>query len=74
MSEEIRMRAELNRLALGEPFEPFVIVMVSGDRYRIERAEEIVVGEEVILVMSMRRRSHSILRFNQVSSVDIDPV
>jgi hypothetical protein len=71
MPERITFRSELDLLLHAAPFAPFEIVMVSGDRYRIDDPAEVLVGEEIIHILPRRRTRHSILRFNEVSSLDV---
>jgi hypothetical protein len=72
--EEIRVRAELGALIRQEPFWPFELVMVSGDRYRIDNPGEIVLGEEVVTIIRLQqtRYRYSILRFNQIAAIDVE--
>ncbi len=71
MSERITIRAELDLLLTRVPFDQFSIVMASGDRYLIENASEIVVAHDAMLVIPLRRGGYSILRSNQISSIDV---
>lgn len=71
MSEDISVKTEILKLRERAPFVPFEIVMSSGDRYRVAEANELVVGTEAIVVLSVQRARHCTLRFNQVSSVEV---
>ncbi len=71
MPERITFRSELDRLLDAEPFVWFEIVMASGNRYRVDDPAEVVVGEEIIHLMPRRPKGHNVLRFNEVSSLDI---
>lgn len=68
--EEITIRREIERLVAAAPFHPFVVVMASGDRYKIEHASEMVFSRDAISVMPMRG-GLNVLRFNQISSLEI---
>lgn len=70
--EVIRIRAELEKLIRREPFWPFEVVMVSADRYRIDDAREIVMGDEAVTIIRMRQTRYSILRFNQICAIDVE--
>lgn len=71
MSEDISIGSELQSLRDADPFQPFVIVMSSGARYRVEDAREIMFGRDSIVVVPLRRQTHSTLRLNHVSSIDL---
>jgi hypothetical protein len=70
MVEDIDIRGELVRLRDQEPFEPFTLVMASGDRYKVSGPDEIALAQHVITIVPHRRIGHSSLRFNQLSSID----
>jgi hypothetical protein len=71
MSERISVLTEINDQIGREPFDSFLIVMSSGHRYRIEFAEEILVGNEAIILIPLRGGSHSVLRLSEVCSVEV---
>src|SRR5690348_10569912 len=71
MSERINVRTEIEERIDRDPFDPFVIVMSSGHRYRIEDPGEVVVGDEAIVILPFRRGGHSVLTSTQISSVDV---
>lgn len=69
MSEEIDIVGEIERHLRREPFDPFVIVMASGDRYTIDGTRWFAVGRSVLLVVEPRD-GHKLLRLSQISSVE----
>jgi hypothetical protein len=71
MAERINLRDELDKLVDSDPFVPFEIIMTSGDRYKIGNPRLLAFGHDIILVIPPRRGGHSVLRFNQVSSINV---
>ncbi len=70
MSEEISVREELYKYLDVKPFSRFTIVMASGDRYEVTDPHQVAVGQTVIIVIP-RGSTHSLLRNNQISSIDV---
>lgn len=70
MSEEIGIKDEMLRWLEREPFEAFLIVLASGDRYEVTNPHLVGVGESVIHVMLPRSDSYQVLRFNQVAAIN----
>jgi hypothetical protein len=70
MSEDIDIVGEIRRHLQRDPFEPFVVVMASGDRYAIEEAEGAPVGRSTLVIFTRREAGHKVLRLSQVSSVE----
>ena len=70
--EEISLLEEIQRLAEGDPFVPFAIVMASGHRYDISSRDGVMVGRSVIIVMP-HGRGHQMLRNAQISEVILFP-
>ena len=66
--EEISLLEEIQRLAEGEPFVPFAIVMASGGRYEIGEGDIMGFGRNVIYVFA-RTSATYLLRPNQISEV-----
>jgi hypothetical protein len=71
LSEAIRFRSELEFLIAADPFRPFTLVMVSGDRYVVESSPEITLFEETLIIVPLRRSGHNVIRFNQVIAIEI---
>jgi hypothetical protein len=71
MSERITVGGELARLANRDPFEPFVIVMSSGERYRVEDPNEIIFGRGAIVIVPLSGGGHSTLRESELSSIEV---
>ena len=69
MSEEIDIVGDIKRHLEREPFEPFVVVMASGDRYVIEAPDRTMVGRSVMLAVASSG-GHMLLRLSQISSVE----
>ena len=68
--EEISLKDEIGRLAAADPFEPFVIVMVSGERYEIGARDGVAVTGGAIFIATYPAGSH-LLRQSQISEVSI---
>lgn len=69
--EEISIRKEIEVLISREPFQPFVIVMASGDRYAIDGEKEAVFSKDAITLAPGRTGGFNVLRFAQVSSIEV---
>jgi len=70
MSEEIDIIGEINQHLEREPFEPFIVVMASGDRYAIEDPNGATVGRRTIAIVPPRSEGHKLLRISPISSVE----
>ena len=70
MSEELDIVGEIRRHLDREPFEPFVIVMASGDRYELEPDGVAAVMRSVMMIAPPRGGGHKLLRLSQFSSVE----
>lgn len=71
MGERISFRNEMDKLLADEPFIPFEIVMASGDRYRVDNPNLVALARDTIGIAFGSRHTYSVLRFNQVSSIDV---
>ncbi len=69
-SEQIDVRTEVLKMLDKEPFVPFTIVMASGDRYEVADPHAAAVGQVAVVVVPPRGAGHSVLRLNQISSLD----
>jgi len=69
MSEAMDIVGEIERHLRRDPFEPFVVVMSSGDRYAVEIPDRTVVGRSVIVVVPLGD-GHNLRRLSQISSVE----
>ncbi len=70
MPEDIGIIEEIERLLDAEPFAPFVLVMVSGDRYEVTGPRQLAIGKSV-LGLFPPTQAHHILRLTQISSIDV---
>ena len=70
--EEISLIEEIQRLAQGDPFVPFAIVMASGSRYDISSRDGVMVGRSVVILMP-HRRGDQMLRNTQISEIILFP-
>jgi hypothetical protein len=68
--EQIDLRSEILTLLDAQPFVNFRIIMTSGDRYEITERHQVAVGTSAIVVYPPKS-THSWLRLNQISSVDV---
>jgi hypothetical protein len=70
MSEAIGIKDEIFRRLEREPFEPFQIVLASGDRYEVTNPHLLAVGESVVHVMLPRSDAYHVLRLSQVTAIN----
>jgi hypothetical protein len=53
-----------------EPFDPFRIVMTSGDKYLIEAGENLIIGETQMFYAVPRSDKVLFIRMNQIAAVE----
>ena len=70
-NEQIDAGNEIVRMLDKEPFAPFTIVMASGDRYEAADPHAAAVGQAAIIVVPPHGPGHSVLRLNQISSLEV---
>jgi hypothetical protein len=70
MSEQIDIKTEILKFVDADPFVPFVIVMTSGDRYEVTDPHAAAIGQHAVIVVPPRGSGHSVLRLNQISSLE----
>jgi len=69
MAEDISIIGELHSLLDRKPFQRFVIVMSSGERYEVTGHHQVAVGQSVVVLL--RPGENSIhLRANQITSLE----
>jgi hypothetical protein len=71
MAEDLRFDSELNDLLDHEPFVPFVIIVASGDRYRVDSPRQIAVGESVVVILPPKSKM-AFFRKNQIVGVEVE--
>jgi hypothetical protein len=69
--EQPRMLKSLQELLRRDPFIPFRIVLTSGKEYEIKHAQLVAIGETQITVYAPKSDDWSILRMNQIASIDV---
>ena len=71
MAEELNFEQELTNFVTREPFEAFVIIVASGDRFRISEDLQVAVGTNTVQLF-FPRRGLTILRKNQLVALKLD--
>jgi hypothetical protein len=61
----------IRELLNADPFHPFKIVLTSGEVFEVANPELVAVGESVVVVCWPKSDRISILRMNQIASVDV---
>jgi hypothetical protein len=70
MAEQISFIDEMHRLLDREPFQPFTIVLNSGNRYEVSDPHQLALGESVAILIP--KKSTSIyMRSNQIVAVEV---
>ncbi len=64
------MKDQLHELLHNEPFVPFRIVLTSGKEYQVTNPDLVAFGESQITVYAAKTDHWSILRLNQIASVE----
>ena len=70
MAEDISIERELAVCVARDPFEPFVIIMTSGDRFRIDDRDQILVGRRAISIHGLRSGT-VVLRKSQLLGLEM---
>ena len=65
------MLKSLREMIHRDPFIPFRIVLTSGKEYEIVNPDLRAIGESQITVYAPRSDNWSILRLNQIASIDV---
>ena len=65
------MLESIRELLDQDPFVPFRIVLTSGKEYQINDSHLVALGETQINVYAPRSDQWSVLRLNQISSIDV---
>jgi hypothetical protein len=61
----------IRELIHREPFVPFRIVMTSGKEYDVTNPDLVAFGESQLTLYEARSDRYSILRLNQITSIDV---
>ena len=64
-------RSTIEELLEREPFVPFRIVLSSGKEYDVVNPRLLALGESQITLYAPKSDQFSILRLNQISSLDV---
>jgi hypothetical protein len=65
------MMQSIRDLLHGEPFVPFRIILTSGREYDVTNPDLVAVGESQITLYAPKSDRWSILRINQIASVEM---
>jgi hypothetical protein len=67
---EDNLLATILDLKRKDPFDPFRIVLTSGDRYLIEAGENLVIGKSQMFYAVPRSDKVVFIRINQIAAVE----
>ena len=67
------MLDQIRELMHADPFVPFRIVLSSGKEYVVVNPDLVALGESQINLFAPKSDHWSIIRINQISSIDIQP-
>lgn len=65
MAEKLSFENDMSDWLNRQPFEPFVIIVASGDRYEINDRVQVALGSGIIQIFHARS-GETILRMNQL--------
>ncbi len=68
--EELTVLDTIRDLKVREPFDPFRIVMTSGDKYLIEDAENLIFMKSQLLYVFPRSDKFVFMRMNKITAVE----
>jgi hypothetical protein len=69
-AEDISLTDEIEKALDRRPFQPFVIVTASGDRYEVTGKHQVAVGKQVVIILPPDSTS-IYLRSNQLVAVEL---
>jgi hypothetical protein len=69
-SEHLSLLQNIRELKRHEPFAPFLIVMASGDKYRIENGENLVEMRTEFFYATPGSDQFVLIRMNQIVAVE----
>ena len=69
-AEDISITEEIEKALDRRPFQPFVIVATSGDRYEVTGRHQVAVGKQVVIILPPDQTS-IYLRTNQLVAVEL---
>ena len=62
---------QIRELLHAQPFQPFVIIMTSGDRYEVHNPDLLAIGQRHLFFFAYPKSDHMAwLRMNQIVSVE----
>jgi hypothetical protein len=61
----------IRELINREPFTPFRIILTSGKEYDVTNPDLVALGQTQVIIYEARSDRYSILRLNQLSSIDV---
>jgi len=64
------MLETLHEMLDREPFQPFRIVLTSGDRFEIENPHLVAVGRTQVTIYPPRSDRFAMLRLNQIAAIE----
>jgi hypothetical protein len=70
LAEDISITEEIEKALDRRPFQPFSIVVSSGDRYEVTGRHQVAVGKQVVIILPPDSTS-VYLRTNQVVAVEL---
>ena len=70
MAESINIVEEIEKALDRRPFQPFVIVATSGDRYEVTGRHQAAVGKQVVIIIPPDQSS-IYLRTDQLVAVEL---
>jgi hypothetical protein len=65
------MKEHLRELLHREPFEPFSIVLASGEKFDISNPDLVALGESLIHLFFPKSDRYATLRLNQITSTQM---
>ena len=69
-SEDISITDEIEKALDGRPFQPFSIIVASGDRYEVTGRHQVAVAKQVVIILPPDSTS-VYLRANQMVAAEV---
>ena len=67
---DLYMRQTLTKILDRDPFQPFRIIMTSGDRHEINNAHLVALGQTQLTAYYPRSDRFAVLRLNQLAAIE----
>ena len=72
MPEELKFDDEVQKLIHAEPFEPFDLILISGDRFTVTNPGFFVFGDSTVYLVQ-QKKGLALFRKSDLTGVEVPP-